>query len=210
MSRGETPNPAASGFSSLLLGLLGRAIAQLIKSDDDWRNKRDLLQTVPGIGPAAANQLVSDLLELGKLSRQEVAALVGVAPLNRDSGTLRGQRHIRGGRRDLRAILYMATIASTRFNPVIRAFYLRLKQAGKPFKVRVVAARTYIVARAGSRQQRLGLGAGALNGTSAASPLSSGPTPTGGRSCRRPVHIFTAADLAVGSCCRCSRNQRHR
>ena len=118
---------------------LDRAIAELIESDDDWRNKRDLLQTVPGIGPAAANQLITDLPELGTLNRQEVAALVGVAPLNRDSGTLRGQRHIVGGRRDLRSVLYMAAVASTRFNPVIRAYYLRLKAAGKPFKVRVIA-----------------------------------------------------------------------
>jgi transposase len=79
---------------------LDREIAALIESDDDWRNKRDLLLTVPGVGPATANQLVSDLPELGKLNRQEVAALVGVAPLNRDSGTLRGSRHIFGGRRD--------------------------------------------------------------------------------------------------------------
>jgi transposase len=118
---------------------LDREIALLIESDDDWRNRRDLLQTVPGIGPAAANQLVSDLPELGKLSRQEVAALVGVAPLNRDSGTVRGRRHVFGGRADLRAVLYMAAVSASRFNPTIRAFYLRLKAAGKPFKVRVIA-----------------------------------------------------------------------
>ena len=118
---------------------LDRAIAELIESDDDWRNKRDLLRTVPGIGPASANQLVSDLPELGKLSRQEVAALVGVAPLNRDSGTLRGQRHIFGGRRDLRCVLFMAAAAAKRFNPLIRAFYQRLRAAGKPYKVALVA-----------------------------------------------------------------------
>jgi len=118
---------------------LDRAIAELIESDDDWRNKRDLLQTVPGIGPAAANQLVSDLPELGKLSRQEVAALVGVAPMNRDSGTLRGQRHVFGGRRDLRCVLFMAAASAKRFNPLIRAFYQRLRAAGKPYKVALVA-----------------------------------------------------------------------
>jgi transposase len=118
---------------------LDRAIAQLIESDDDWRNKRDLLQSVPGIGPAAASQLVSDLPELGKLNRQEVAALVGVAPLNRDSGTLRGQRRIFGGRADLRAVLYMAALSAVRFNPVIRAFYRRLRAAGKRHKVALVA-----------------------------------------------------------------------
>lgn len=118
---------------------LDREIAKLIESDDDWRNKRDLLLTVPGVGPATASQLVSDLPELGKLNRQQVAALVGVAPVNRDSGTLRGRRHIAGGRAGLRAVLYMAAVSAARFNPAIRAFYLRLKQAGKPFKVRVVA-----------------------------------------------------------------------
>ena len=118
---------------------LDREIAALIESDDDWRNKRDLLMTVPGVGPATANQLVSDLPELGKLNRQQVAALVGVAPLNRDSGTLRGSRHVSGGRRDLRCVLYMAAVAASRFNPLIRAFYLRLKAAAKPFKVRIVA-----------------------------------------------------------------------
>jgi transposase len=76
---------------------------------------------------------------LGKLNRREVAALVGVAPLHRDSGTTRGRRRIFGGRADLRATLYMATVAASRFNPAIRAFYLRLKEAGKPFKVRIVA-----------------------------------------------------------------------
>jgi transposase len=118
---------------------LDREIARLIGSDDDWRNKRDLLQSVPGVGPATASQLVSDLPELGKLNRQQIAALVGVAPLNRDSGTVRGRRHVFGGRADLRAVLYMAAVSASRFNPTIRAFYLRLKEAGKPFKVRVVA-----------------------------------------------------------------------
>jgi transposase len=118
---------------------LDREIAKLIESDDDWRNKRDLLTSVPGIGPAAASHLVSDLPELGKLNRQQIAALVGVAPVNRDSGTLRGRRHIGGGRADLRAVLYMAALSATRFNPTIRAFAQRLKTAGKPFKVRVVA-----------------------------------------------------------------------
>jgi len=100
---------------------------------------RDLLRTVPGIGPAAANQLVSDLPELGKLSRQAVAALVGVAPLNRDSGVMRGRRAIFGGRRDLRGVLFMAAASAKRYNPLIRAFYQRLRVAGKPYKVALVA-----------------------------------------------------------------------
>ena len=100
---------------------------------------RDLLRTVPGIGPAAANQLVSDLPELGQLNRQEVAALVGVAPLNRDSGVMRGRRAIFGGRRDLRGVLFMAAASAKRYNPLIRAFYPRLRAAGKPYKVALAA-----------------------------------------------------------------------
>jgi transposase len=118
---------------------LDREIAKLIESDDDWRNKRDLLVSTPGVGAATASVLVTDLPELGKLNRQQAAALVGVAPMNRDSGTMRGQRHIFGGRADLRAVLYMATLSATRFNPLIRTFYQRLRKAGKPFKVAMVA-----------------------------------------------------------------------
>jgi transposase len=118
---------------------LDRKIAKLIESDDDWRNKRDLLASVPGIGNTTASQLITDLPELGKLNRQQIAALVGVAPMNRDSGTFRGQRKIRGGRAGIRNGLYMATIAATRFNPVIRSFAQRLKQAHKPFKKIIVA-----------------------------------------------------------------------
>ena len=118
---------------------LDRKIARLIESDDDWRNKRDLLTSVPGIGDTTANQLITDLPELGKLNRQQIAALVGVAPMNRDSGTFRGQRKIRGGRADIRNGLYMATITAARFNPVIRSFAQRLKQAHKPFKKIIIA-----------------------------------------------------------------------
>lgn len=114
---------------------LDRDIAKLIESDDDWRNKAQILDSAPGVGPDTANQLVVDLPELGKLNRQEIAALVGVAPMNCDSGTKRGQRHIRGGRADIRTTLYMAAYNAMRCNPVIRAFAERLKKAGKPFKV---------------------------------------------------------------------------
>jgi transposase len=119
---------------------LDRRIAQLIESDDDWRNKRDLLSSVPGIGTVTASQLVADLPELGKLNRQQIAALVGVAPINRDSGTMRGKRTIFGGRASVRCALYMAAFCAMKFNPVIKCFAERLRAAGKPFKVIVIAA----------------------------------------------------------------------
>jgi transposase len=119
---------------------LDRRIAELIESDDDWKNKRDLLLTVPGVGQTTASQLVADLPELGKLNRQQIAALVGVAPMNRDSGTMRKKQTISGGRATVRCCLYMATFAAVKFNSVIRAFAQRLKEKGKPFKVILVAA----------------------------------------------------------------------
>ena len=114
---------------------LDRDIARMIESDDDWRNKAQILDSAPGVGPDTANQLVVDLPELGKLNRQEIAALVGVAPMNCDSGSMRGQRHIKGGRADVRTTLYMAAYNAMRCNPTIKAFADRLKKAGKPFKV---------------------------------------------------------------------------
>ena len=119
---------------------LDRRIAELIESDDDWRNKRDLLSSVPGVGVVTASQLVADLPELGKLNRQQIAALVGVAPINRDSGSMRGKRTIFGGRASVRCALYMAAFCAMKFNPVIQRFTERLRSAGKPFKVIVVAA----------------------------------------------------------------------
>jgi transposase len=119
---------------------LDRRIAELIESDDDWRNKRDLLSSVPGVGAVTASQLVADLPELGKLNRQQIAALVGVAPINRDSGSMRGKRGIFGGRASVRAALYMAAFCAMKFNPVIKRFAERLRAAGKPFKVIAVAA----------------------------------------------------------------------
>lgn len=118
---------------------LDRLIAELIESDDDWRNRRDLLASVPGVGAVTASQLIADLPELGKLNRQQLAALVGVAPINRDSGTMRGRRSIFGGRATVRRTLYMAAFCAMKFNPVIERFAERLRQAGKPFKVIVIA-----------------------------------------------------------------------
>jgi transposase len=119
---------------------LDRDIASLIESDDDWRGKRDLLQSVPGVGAITANALVAELPELGKLSRQQIAALAGLAPMNYDSGGMRGKRSIRGGRSSVRSTLYMAAINAMRYNPVIDEFAARLTAAGKPFKVVATAA----------------------------------------------------------------------
>jgi transposase len=104
-----------------------------------WREQDDLLQSVPGIGPLLSLTLVAELPELGRLSHGQIAALVGVAPLNRDSGTMRGRRAVWGGRRAVRTVLYMGTLRATRCNPTIRPFYERLLAAGKAKKVALVA-----------------------------------------------------------------------
>lgn len=111
----------------------------LIKAAPLWQEKVDLLKSVPGVGDQTARTLVADLAELGSCSRQQIAALVGVAPFNRDSGSLRGQRTIWGGRATVRCALYMATLSARRCNPRIRAHYERLRQAGKKPKVALVA-----------------------------------------------------------------------
>lgn len=110
-----------------------------IRNTPAWQEKIDLLTSVPGIGPQTARVLVLDLPELGDCSRQKSAALVGIAPLNDDSGMFRGQRVIQGGRKPVRCALYMATLTATRFNDVIRAHYQKLRSAGKPCKVALVA-----------------------------------------------------------------------
>jgi transposase len=116
-----------------------RALAHAIHESPIWREKDDLLRTVPGVGPGLARTLIVDLPELGTLSRKQMAALVGVAPLNRDSGTLRGKRTVWGGRAHVRAALYMAALVGARCNPVIRSFYQRLCDAGKAKKVALTA-----------------------------------------------------------------------
>jgi transposase len=122
---------------------------QIKQADDDldrevrnsslW-DKYEVLSSVPGVGLVLSVALLSDLPELGRLNRGEIAALAGVAPFNCDSGTLRGKRKIDGGRSRLRRVLYIATVAAVRCNPVLRPFYLRLRAAGKPAKVALVAA----------------------------------------------------------------------
>lgn len=112
---------------------------EAIQNSPAWRAKENLLRSVPGVGPVLARTLIAEVPELGRLNRREIAALIGVAPLNRDSGSLRGQRTVWGGRASVRAALYMAAVSSTRFNPVIRTFYQRLRAKGKPAKVALVA-----------------------------------------------------------------------
>lgn len=112
---------------------------QSIGQSPIWREKEDLLRSVPGIGPVISRSLIAELPELGELNRKQIAALVGVAPLNRDSGTLRGRRRIWGGRATVRAVLYMAALVASRRNAVIGGFYKRLRNAGKAPKVALVA-----------------------------------------------------------------------
>lgn len=112
---------------------------QSIRQSPIWQANQDLLQTVPGIGPVTSRTLLAELPELGELNRKQIAALAGVAPFNRDSGTLKGKRCIWGGRASVRAALYMAALVASRRNAVIRKFYDRLRTAGKKPKVALVA-----------------------------------------------------------------------
>ena len=112
---------------------------QAVQQSPVWRAKEDLLRSVPGVGPIVSRTLLADLPELGALNRKQIAALVGVAPLAKDSGTLRGKRMVWGGRAPVRAALYMGALIASRHNPVIRDFYQRLVAAGKPKKVALTA-----------------------------------------------------------------------
>ena len=114
-------------------------LERTIQASPLWREKDELLRSVPGVGAVLSSTLLVELPELGTLNRKELAALVGVAPLNRDSGTLRGRRSIWGGRAAVRSALYMGALVAARHNPVIRAFYARLRARGKPAKVALVA-----------------------------------------------------------------------
>jgi transposase len=114
-------------------------LRQQIRRSPIWRKHDDLLQSMPGVGPILSRTLLAELPELGTLDRRAIAALVGVAPLNRDSGTWRGKRCIGGGRGHIRAVLYMAAVTAARCNPWIRAFYQRLRATGKTVKVALTA-----------------------------------------------------------------------
>jgi transposase len=121
------------------LATLDDDLDTVLRSSPLWRENDDLLRSAPGIGPVCARTLLLELPELGLLTRQKIATLVGVAPLNCDSGTLRGRRMIWGGRARVRTVLYMATLVATRYNPRIKAFYERLLAAGKVKKVALTA-----------------------------------------------------------------------
>jgi transposase len=121
------------------LAEVDRDLSAVIEASPVWRQRDELLQSVTGIGPVVSLTLLADLPELGTLSRGQVAVLVGVAPLNCDSGTKRGSRHIWGGRARVRQTLYLAALSASRYNPVIQPFYQRLLAAGKPKKVALVA-----------------------------------------------------------------------
>ncbi len=141
----DAPQPLRDELSEHIAWLRRRLqqvddeLNQQMRSRPVWRERENLLRRIGGIGPIVSATLLSQLPELGQLDRKAVAKLVGVAPLNRDSGTLKGVRHSWGGRAAVRAVLYMAALVATRHNPQIRTFYQRLLAAGKPRKLALVA-----------------------------------------------------------------------
>ena len=118
---------------------LNQLIDQFIEHNDAFRKKDEILRSVPGVGPVTSAIILSDLPEIGHMDRKKIAALVGIAPFNDDSGHRSGKRRVKGGRESIRHVLYMATLAATRSNPVIKRYYSRLMQRGKLFKVALVA-----------------------------------------------------------------------
>lgn len=125
---------------------LDQQIKALLQTSPAWQVKDQILQSVPGIGPVTAFSLIADLPELGQLNRQQICKLVGVAPLNRDSGQQRGTRHIYGGRAGLRRVLYMAALTAARHNTVLKEFFQRLRANHKPFKVAITACMRKLLA----------------------------------------------------------------
>jgi transposase len=122
------------------VGRLEGQLDQAIQDSPAWKAKDELLRSIPGIGPVVSRTLLASLPELGTLGRGKIAALVGLAPMNRDSGTLRGRRMIVGGRPEVRSALYLATLSAARYNPALKVFYGRLRAAGKPAKLALTAA----------------------------------------------------------------------
>jgi transposase len=118
---------------------INKELKQIVEDNPEWKEKSEIIQSIPGAGPNLAITLLSDFPELGNLNRKQTAALGGVAPFNRDSGTLRGKRSIWGGRDVVRSATYMSTFVAIRCNPALKAFFERLIIAGKPYKVAVVA-----------------------------------------------------------------------
>lgn len=118
---------------------LDRGLRDMLRRSPVWREQDDLLRSVPGVGPQLSVTLLADLPELGALGRRQIAALAGVAPMNRDSGTMRGRRTVSGGRGRVRTVLYMGALVASQHNPVIRSFYQRLLAAGKTKKLALTA-----------------------------------------------------------------------
>jgi len=116
-----------------------KRLANHVEAQAEWTEKQIILKSVPGVGDTLVYTLLADLPELGDLNKNQVAALVGVAPINRDSGKLRGKRRVQGGRANVRTVLYMATLSATQCNPVIKSFYKRLVAQGKHKKVAITA-----------------------------------------------------------------------
>jgi transposase len=122
-------------------------LEKTIRNSPLWREKDEILQSTLGVGPTTSAMLIAELPELGRLNRWQIAKLVGLAPMNCDSGRYRGKRRIQGGRAPLRSSLYMATLTAIRFNPVLAAFYQRLMKAGKEFKVAITACMRKLLVR---------------------------------------------------------------
>ena len=121
------------------IAALDSVLDRMIRSSPIWREKDETMRSAPSIGAKTSSKMLARLPELGTLDRRQIAALVGVAPFNHDSGPFRGERHIWGGRADVRSALYMATLSAIRWNPVIKELYQRLKAKGKKSKVALVA-----------------------------------------------------------------------
>jgi transposase len=142
----QGPNAAVSAdlkahiaYLSDQVGTTDRAIGELIEAKAEWKLRDEVLRSVPGIGPQTSRSLLGLMPELGRLTGKQASALAGLAPRSRDSGTVRGARTIFGGRAEVRTALYMASVTAMRFNPVLRAFYKRLREAGKAAKVALTA-----------------------------------------------------------------------
>lgn len=151
------PITAHLGWLRRDLARIDTEIDGMVRRSPIFRAKDDLLQSVPGIGNATSRTLLAQLPELGTLNEKEIAALVGVAPFNRDSGTLRGRRTVWGGRAPVRTVLYMAALVGIRHNSILKTFYARLREAGKPPKVAIVACmhKLLIIVNAMLRDGRL-------------------------------------------------------
>ena len=121
------------------LAALNDDLTATIERSAVWQAKADVLRSIPGVGPVLSRTMLAQVPELGTVGHKQVAALLGVAPFNRDSGTLRGRRTVYGGRGEVRAVLYMGTLVATKHNPVIKAFYTRLLAAGKCKKAALTA-----------------------------------------------------------------------